>query len=193
MLAREAEKHARDHVATLGLRLLEERVAVAVAALLAGEFHFLALLQVEADHAGDQVLDLNAVGADVLHGGGAHLARDEREILRAPEAVAAGFRHEMVPDHAGADHHGDLFEAHVDVFDELDVRVQDRAREVPGEEEVAPRANVQQGLREAVEVEPLQLLHGLILDIASAGHLHPEGILREQIVVQLDPHDCGGV
>ena len=48
-------------------------------------------------HAADRIGGFGPVGSDILHGGGAGLPGDEREVFQPPEAAFDGPLHEVVP------------------------------------------------------------------------------------------------
>ncbi len=82
--------------------MFEYAVAIGETTLLGREDSVFAPLGIEQMHAGYDILGLGAVCAYVLHGGRAHGARDERQILRAPQPALHAPRHEVVPLHGGS-------------------------------------------------------------------------------------------
>ena len=81
---------------------LHDTVAVAEVALLDGEdAHDLFGAVVDRD-GGKALSELDAVGADVLHDGSAHRARNGGEVLKTADARLEGARHDVVEDLARA-------------------------------------------------------------------------------------------
>ncbi|MNG17812.1 hypothetical protein D3C84_1018280 [compost metagenome] len=70
------------------------------------EFAQLATLAIKGGQAGEHILDLHAIGADVLHGRGAHGAGNQAEVFQARQALHQGVLHERMPGLArlGLDH-----------------------------------------------------------------------------------------
>ena len=92
-------------------------------------------------HLADEVLDLGTIGPDVLYCRRAHIARDEREVLGAVEAVAQAEVHDVVPRLAAAA--GDAGSADVAA---LDGRVDHNAGIVAREQEIAAATDDDKGL-----------------------------------------------
>ena len=99
------QAHAARHAAAVGCfrrRMLEDGVAVAKAALRGIQAERLAGGQIEGVERFKPILQLHAIGTDVLHGRGAHRARDERQIFQPWEPVRQRPGHSIVPDLARA-------------------------------------------------------------------------------------------
>ena len=77
--------------------VLEDALAVAEGAVRGIEREPVARPDAEHLHAADRIAGLAAVGADVLHGSGARLAGNEREILDAPQTAFDGPGDQIVP------------------------------------------------------------------------------------------------
>ncbi len=82
--------------------MFEYAVAIGETTLLGREDSVFAPLGIEQMHAGYDILGLGSVCAYVLHGGRAHGARDERQILRAPQPALHAPRHEVIPLHGSS-------------------------------------------------------------------------------------------
>ena len=98
------QAHAQDQrapgqaeVARLRRRVLEHRVAIAKTALRGVQGEDFATGQVDGVQLVKAVLQLDAVGADVLHRAGAHGAGDQRQVLQAGQALLQRPADEVVP------------------------------------------------------------------------------------------------
>ena len=98
---RQAQPHAGDQAAA-GERLLEHAVAVAEAAGRGVQRERGAGLQVDGVERVEAVLQLHAVGTDVLHRRGAHATGDQRQVLQPRQALLQRPGDELVPVLAGA-------------------------------------------------------------------------------------------
>ena len=180
--------HVGDDV-FLVLRPLEDAVPVSVAALFGGENALLAGLGIDSLHLDDQVLDLHAVSADVLDGGGTGVARDSGEVLRSVPAVREGVGDEGVPIVAGADPHAHfaLLFAGADRH-RTDVAAQDGPFEVAAEEQVGAAPDGEQ-LRASVRAQLLQrgdeFRLGVILDETVRPDVDAESVVTQQGVIVL--------
>ena len=88
--------------------MFEHRVTVTKRALRGPQAEVLPGFQVNRIQRFKAVLQLDTVGADVLHRGGAHRARDEGQVFQAIKTLRHGPGHEVVPHLAGTgfDHPG---------------------------------------------------------------------------------------
>ena len=168
--------------------MLEAGIAIAVCALTDLEDCLGPVFRIQADDSGDYVLRLHAVRAYVLHRGRSDLAGDQGEILHPPEAVTRHIRDQVVENHARTHGQQHLVQPHVHILDELYVGMQDGSGEVLGKQQVAAGAHVENGLRQGLQVQALQLLHAVVLYIQRRLHLHPEGVLGGQVVVLYSFH-----
>ena len=163
--------------------MLEHGVAIAVGELGSLEDGLAPVGSIQADHAGDYVFRLNAVGSDILHSRGAHLAWDEREVLRAPQTHLTTTGHKVVEHNSGTHGHEHLVEPHIHELHVLYRRVQHGAREVPGEQKIAARAYMHDRLRKFFPLQVLEFLYRVIFDIQRATDLHSEGVVAGQVVI----------
>ena len=176
----EAEGDGGDDVASFPGGL-EVRGAVAVAAVGTGNVHETALPKVEGMDRVDDVLRLHAIGADVLHGAGAHLAGNQRQVLRTPESLRSGPGTEVVEDDAGAERNQNRFFAALSMTGVI-TQMHYGALIVSGEEQVRAAAHHENGLREGVEIQRKQVLRLRDLHIQTAGHLHAEGVPPGKVI-----------
>ena len=95
--AREAIGDVSDDISVLPI-LLEAALPISVTAVLVVEGHTLAGGNLYGFHTLDEVLRLNAIGTDVLHGTRTYLARNEREVLGSIPSAGNAVGHEVVPD-----------------------------------------------------------------------------------------------
>ena len=102
--------------------------------------------------------------------------------------MTACLLHEIIEAHTGSHHDRDLVESNIHILDEFYVGVQYRAGEIPGKKQIAAFSNVKQRLGQLVKVKALKLFDVLILHKTLAGHLHPESVLRTQVIFQFDSH-----
>src|SRR5574344_1521293 len=189
ILARQAEQYACDDVAAFVLSLLEHRVAVPVSAFLNAELDTFACLHIKADDTRADIFYFSSVGSDVLYCGGSDLARYERKIFSSPQSVAACLPDEVVKIDPGADHYRNFIKTQVHIFDKFYVGMQHCAGEIASKQQVAAFSDVHYGLWKIFQDEAFKFLYVLIFDEASAGHLHPESVLRTEIVFELYPHE----
>ena len=92
----QGKTHAQNQPAA---RLLfEDAVAVAKLALGQAELTQLAGVAVQGCQALEHVLDLDAIGANVLHRCGAHGAGDQAEVFQAGQPLLQRPQHKSVPD-----------------------------------------------------------------------------------------------
>ncbi|MNI51470.1 hypothetical protein D3C73_1061990 [compost metagenome] len=91
----QGKPHPQDQPST-GL-LFEETVAVSEIALAQVEIAQLTRLAVQRGQAGEYVLDLHAIGADVLHGRGTDSAGDQAEVFQPRQSLGQGVLNERMP------------------------------------------------------------------------------------------------
>ena len=102
--------------------------------------------------------------------------------------MTACLLHEIIKAHTGSHHDRNLIESNIHILDEFYVGVQHRAGEIPGKKQIAAFSNVKQRLGQLVKVKAFKLFDVLILHKTLAGHLHPESVLRTQVIFQFDSH-----
>ena len=125
------------------LFVLENAMAVGVLAGVDGVGVGLESELVEGLDAVDDVLQFDAIGADVLDCGGAGFAGDVGEVFDAAPAAADGVADDVVPGFGGADAEDDLGVGLTSDTDAADARVDDDAVKVSDKEEVAAGADVE--------------------------------------------------
>ncbi|MNQ82597.1 hypothetical protein D3C85_976510 [compost metagenome] len=91
----EVEAHAQDQPAT-GFAL-EQAVAVGELAVIQAELAQLAGFAIQRGEPGEYVLQLDAVGTDVLHGRGADGTGDQAEVFQATQPLLQGPEHQRMP------------------------------------------------------------------------------------------------
>ena len=182
---RQAEEHAHHDHATLQRRVLEGRIAIAIAALRNRQRLNTPPLQIETLDLREDILHFRAVRADVLHRRGSDFAGNAGQVLRAPEIVVGGPGAEIIEGHARTDFDQHFLLSRSDESVVLDVGMQHRPGEIPREEQVAPCADVQDRLRQRVQIQFRQIFRTVVLNPAGAPHIHPERVAPCQIVVIL--------
>jgi uncharacterized protein YajQ (UPF0234 family) len=125
--------------------VLEHRVAVAEGALGGIEREAAAGVQVDGVERFEAVLQLDAVGADVLHRRAAHGARDQRQVLEAGIAVAHHPFDRVVPDLARAGFHDPGPRRLFDQPQALDFHLEHQRLDVAGQHDVAAAAQHETG------------------------------------------------
>ena len=103
------------------------------------------ILQTDALHLVDNVAYLHAIGPDILHRGSPHLPRDEREVLHAEPALLYGIGDEVVAHLTGSHLHQHLILRFAEQPYALDGRLEDDARVVAQEEQIASAADMEHG------------------------------------------------
>ena len=127
----------------------------------------------------EQVLDLGAVGPDVLDRRGAHRARDQRHVLQPAQALRQGELHEVVPVFAGAGPHQDGVRGLTDDFLAGQGHVQHQQLDfIVRDQEIAAAAQHQarQGGKYRVGGQRLQLRRVLDAQVAPRARGNAEGI-----------------
>ncbi|MNC09701.1 hypothetical protein D3C75_573260 [compost metagenome] len=101
----EGETHTQDQPTPR--LLLEQAVAVGEVALLQGKVAQFAGLAIEGGQAGEHVLDLDPIGADVLHWCRTDGAGNQAEVFQAGQSLGQCVLHKWMPGLArlGLDHH----------------------------------------------------------------------------------------
>ena len=124
--------------------LLEHTVAVAEIALLQAEIPQLAALAVQRSQAGKHVLDLDTIGADVLHRRGADGAGNQAEVFQPGKTLGQRVLHERMPRFARfrLDHHATAIVA--EHADAARGHAQYQRRNIRREQQVAAAADHQQ-------------------------------------------------
>ncbi|MNS79888.1 hypothetical protein D3C72_1135520 [compost metagenome] len=77
--------------------LLEQAVAVGEVAFFEGEIAQLAGLAIQRGEAGEYILDLDAVGTDVLHRRSANRAGNQAEVFQPGESLRQRVLHKRMP------------------------------------------------------------------------------------------------
>ena len=127
----------------VSVRVFEGAVSVGVFAGVDGEGVGLEGELVKGFDAFDDVLEFNAVGSDVLDGGGSGLAGDVREVFDASPSAIDGVADNVVPGFSSANAEGDVGVGLAGDGNAVDAGVEDDAVEVGDEEEVASGADVE--------------------------------------------------
>ena len=89
------------------------------------------------------ILQLRAIGADVLNRCGADTARYQRQILQPAPALRQRPLHEAVPGLAGSGAHIDRIRICADDIDAFDHHMQDQAGKIAGQHDIAAAAQYQ--------------------------------------------------
>ena len=98
--AGQSQAHGQDQPVPAGRRL-EEALPIAEGTLGSGEAPSLARLQVDGRDRIDPLAGLHAIGANVLPGGCAHPARNQRQVFQPVVTLLQRPAHGIVPDLAG--------------------------------------------------------------------------------------------
>ena len=181
---------------------LEDAVAIGILTFRDIEGAFLSGVYIDSLHAPDDVLHLCAVGSDVLHRTGSHVAGDECQVLRSIPSVGHAMGHHVVPLLAGAAAEqylvgsccslsavrrigGRLLVGIVDELHAADGRMEHRPLEVFRQQEVAARSkNHQPSVVVAQRGDGLQQLFlRLELNESTATPLDGEGVVVQQRMV----------
>ena len=95
--AGQPQAHGQDQPVPAGRRL-EEALPITEGTFGSGEAPAFARLQVDGRHRIDPLAGLHAIGADVLPGGSAHPARNQRQVFQSVVALLQRPAHRVVPD-----------------------------------------------------------------------------------------------
>ena len=98
--AGQSQTHGQDQPVTAG-RCLEEALSITEGTLGSGEALALTGLQVDGRHRIDPLAGFHPIGADVLPGGCAYPARNQRQVFQSVVALLQRPAHRVVPDLAG--------------------------------------------------------------------------------------------
>ncbi|MNT22204.1 hypothetical protein D3C72_1575800 [compost metagenome] len=186
----EVEAHAQDQPAT-GFAL-EQAVAVGELAVIQAELAQLAGFAIQRGEPGEYVLQLDAVGTDVLHGRGADGAGNQAEVFQAAQPLLQTPEHQGMP---GLSRLG--FQQHIDpvIAEDADAaagHAQHQCIDVAGQQQVAAAAYGQQR-QTTLDCQGQGFPHLVI--VAGFGeqprlHVDPKGVvgLEGKILVQDQAH-----
>ena len=185
----EAEIEVGDDVGVAVL-VFEGAVSIGVFAGVDGEGVGLEGELVKGFDAFDDVLEFNAVGSDVLDGGGSGLAGDVREVFDASPSAIDGVSDNVVPGFSGANAEGDVGVGLAGDGNAVDAGVEDDAVEVGDEEEVASGADVERAeLLEVLVAEyAAELVFVVVLHEPAGEDGQAEGVVGLEGEVFFDAH-----
>ena len=174
----------------VALFVLEDAMAVGVLAGVDGVGVGLESELVEGLDAVDDVLQFDAIGADVLDCGGAGFAGDVGEVFDAAPAAADGVEDDVVPGFGGADAEDDVGVGLASDTDAADAGVDDDAVKVGDKEEVAAGADVEGAelLEVFVAEDATELVFVVVLHEPAGADGQVEGVVIPEGEVFFDAH-----
>ena len=134
--------HPQDHPAP-GL-LLEQAVAIGEVAVFQAEIPQLAGLAIESGQAGEHVLDLDPIGADVLHRRCSHRARDQAEVLQPRQTLSQRPLDERMPGFPCFCFNHHVLAVITQLTDTTGCHAQHQRPDIGGQQQIAAAADHQQ-------------------------------------------------